>query len=159
VIRRRGIIAVLSAACLSLLTIACALAGLTSLALATAASSTVSDFNASHGKFTFQLKQSGKRFTIVAFSLACSSETYAEAKPKLSVRRSGAYSYSGPASLVTKSGATKTTLKASGKISFGKAHTLTSAKTATGKASITAAGCPSFRGKLKGYLLPALPGG
>jgi hypothetical protein len=141
-----------------LLTATCALAGLTSLALG-AATSAVSDFNARHGQFTFQLKQTGKRFTIVAFSLACSSQTYAEAKPKVSVRHSGAYSYSGPASVVTKSGATKTTLTASGRISFGKAHTLSSAKTATGKASITTAGCPSFNGKLKGYLLPALPTG
>jgi hypothetical protein len=143
---------------LALVATACVLAGLPSLALA-AATSRVSDFNASHGKFTFQLKQSGKRFTIIAFSLACSSQTYAEAKPKVPVRHSGAYSYSGRASLVTKSGATRTTLTASGKISFGKAHTLSSAKTATGKASITTAGCPSFKGKLKGYLLPALPAG
>jgi hypothetical protein len=143
---------------LALVAIACVLAGLTSLALAVT-TSTVSDFNARHGKFTFQLRQSGKHFTIVAFSLACSSQTYAEAKPKVSVRYSGAYSYSGPASVVAKSGATKTTLKASGRISFGEAHTLSSAKTATGKASITTAGCPSFNGKLRGYLLPALPAG
>ena len=142
----------------ALVLLTAALAGMTSLALAIA-TSTVSDFSAGHGKFTFQLKQSGKRFTIISFSLACSSQTYAEAKPKVSVAKSGAYSYSGPASLVTKAGATKTTLKASGKIFFGTAHTLSSAKTATGKASVTISGCPAFSGKLKGYLLPALPTG
>jgi opacity protein-like surface antigen len=126
---------------------------LASLALA-ATTSTVSDFNASHGKFTFQLKQSGKRFEVIAFTLACTSESYAEAKPKVPVKGSGAFSYSGPGSLVTKTSTTKTTFKASGRINFGKARTLSSAKSASAKVSITTPGCRSFLGKLRGYVIP-----
>jgi hypothetical protein len=132
-----------------LLAAVCLLALLAPLAVRAALTGPVYDFNGHLGKFTSQVRQSGTKFYMKSFTLLCSSQGYVVANASVLIKTSGAFSYSGRATLISgpKDKASKTRFKASGKISIAK-------KTGTAKASTTAKHCPSFSGKLTGVLVP-----
>jgi hypothetical protein len=117
---------------------------------------TVSDFGGGAGRFQMQVRQSGSRFDVDSLSLACSNSSSISVTPKLKLGRSGSFSYSGPATMISgaKDKKSKTTLKASGKINFTKPGSLSSAKSGTVKVSTTAKNCKAFSGKLKGFVVP-----
>ena len=121
-----------------------------------ASKGTVSDFGGGGGRFQMQVRQSGSRFNVDSLSLACSNTASISVTPKLQLARSGSFSYSGAATMISgaKDKKSKTTLKASGKITFTKAGSLSSAKTGTVKVSTTAKNCKAFSGKLTGYVVP-----
>jgi hypothetical protein len=138
--KRRVIIALVASACV--------LAGVTSLALG-ASIPRAYDFTGHRGKFTAQVRQSGKKLYMSSFTLLCGQYAYVLATSKARLSRSGAFSYSGAGMLISQTTGkkSKTTFAASGKISISK-------RTGSAKARSTGQGCTSFSGKLKGYLLP-----
>jgi len=121
-----------------------------------ATSGTVSDFGGGGGRFQMQVRQSGSSFDVDSLSLACSNSSSITATPKLKLGRSGSFSYSGTATMISgaKDKKSKSTLKASGKITFTKAGSLSSAKSGTVKVSTTAKSCKAFSGKLTGFVGP-----
>ena len=121
-----------------------------------ATSGTVSDFGGGSGRFQMQVRQSGSSFVVDSLSLACSNSSSISVTPTLKLGRSGSFSYSGAATMISgaKDRKSKTTLKASGKITFTKAGSLSSAKSGTVKVSTTAKRCKAFSGKLTGYVVP-----
>jgi hypothetical protein len=124
---------------------------------AAATGGAVSDFGSGNGHFQMQVRQVGSSFDVDSLSLTCSNTSSVSVTPKLKLSKSGSFSYSGKATMFSgaKDKKSKTTLKAAGKITFTKAGFLSSAKSATVKASTTAKGCKSFSGKLTGYVVPA----
>jgi hypothetical protein len=122
---------------------------------------TVSDFGSGTGKMTMQVSQSGTAIDAVSFTLTCSANAVVEASPKVKIGRSGAFSFSGAATLTSgsKQKQSKTTMKVSGRIDFTRAGTLRSAKKGTVTASTTAAHCSPYSGKLTGSVVPPGTGG
>jgi hypothetical protein len=121
-----------------------------------APSTTVSDFGGGGGRFQMQVRQSGSAVDVESLSLACSNSSSISVTRKLKLGRSGSFSYSGAATMFSgpKDKKSKTTLKATGKISFTKAGSLSSAKSGTVKVSTTAKHCKAFSGKLTGVVVP-----
>jgi hypothetical protein len=121
-----------------------------------ATSGTVSDFGGGGGRFQMQVRQSRSNFDVDSLSLACSNSSSISVTPKLRLSRSGSFSYSGRATMISgaKDKKSKTTLKASGKINFTTAGSLSSAKSGTVKVSTTAKHCKAFSGKLTGFVVP-----
>jgi hypothetical protein len=121
-----------------------------------ATSGVVSDFGGGGGRFQMQVRQSGSSFDVDSLSLACSNSSSISATPKIKLGRSGSFSYSGAATMISgaKDKKSKSTLKASGKITFTKPGSLSSAKSGTVKVSTTAKNCKAFSGKLTGFVVP-----
>ena len=139
----------------ALITVA-ALGGWAAQGLA-ATSGTVADFGGGGGKFQMQVRQSGSSFEVDSLSLACGNSSSISVTPKLKLSPSGSFSYSGAATMISgaKDKKSKSTLKASGEITFAKAGSLASAKSGTVKVSTTAKNCKPFSGKLTGYVVPS----
>jgi hypothetical protein len=121
-----------------------------------ATSGTVSDFGGGSGRFQMQVRQSGSSFDVDSLSLTCGSSSSISVMPKLKLSRSDSFSYSGAATMFSgpKDKKSKTTLKATGKINFTRAGSLSSAKSGTVKVSTTAKHCKAFSGRLTGFIVP-----
>jgi hypothetical protein len=120
------------------------------------AASTVVDYGGGGGRYQMQVRQSGSSIDVGSFSFTCSRSSSISVTSKVKVAGSGAFSYSGKATMISgaKDKQSKTTLKASGKLKFTKAGSLSSAKSGTVKVSTTASHCSAFSGKLTGYIVP-----
>jgi hypothetical protein len=134
------------------------LAGVVLVPLATGKGLGAVDFANGHG-FQFQMQEkTASSFEVSGFSLICTSTTYIQADSAVKVSASGAFSYSGSATLFSGTNPnfkkTKTEITVSGTVHFGATRTLASAKSATAEISASAHGCKDYSGKLTGAVVP-----